>query len=82
MKRSALEVPHVTKARFIGQSPASFFMHRKVRFIEKNTCRSKCFFLAPPAGLAQPKAAGGSFWQAVSPPCGRLARSGTGDNLY
>lgn len=25
---------------FMGRSPASFFMHRKVRFMEKGTCRT------------------------------------------
>ena len=30
---------------------ATRFMHRQVRFIEKSTCRSKCFFLAPRTGL-------------------------------
>ena len=51
MKRSAKLLLRVAKPRFIGRSPASFFMHRKVRFIEKSTCNRKCFFLAPPAGL-------------------------------
>ena len=28
----------VPKVRFIGRSPASFFVRRQVRFIEKSTC--------------------------------------------
>ena len=35
---------HRAKPCFILHAP-------KVRFIEKSTCRSKCFFLAPPTGL-------------------------------
>ena len=56
MKRSALFLFRVPKARFIAEGCfmscfATRFMHRKVRFIEKSTCISKCFFLAPPTGL-------------------------------
>ena len=29
----------------VRRSLASFFMHRKVRFIEKSTCICKCFFM-------------------------------------
>ena len=76
MKRSAQLIFHVPKARFIGRSPASFFMHRKVRFIEKSTCFCKCFFLAPPNVLAR-------FWTSNSayfePYCSRheLLRNST-----
>ena len=43
-KREAPVPLHAAKPRFIGRSPASLFMHRKVRFIEKSTCVRKCFF--------------------------------------
>ena len=38
------------KPRFIGQSPASFFMHRKVRFIEKSTSE-EVLFSGVPGGI-------------------------------
>ena len=41
MKRSAREVLPLPKARFIGRSPASFFMHRR--------CASFQIRVAPPA---------------------------------
>ena len=43
-KREAPVPLHAAEPRFIGRSPASLFMHRKVRFIEKSTCVRKCFF--------------------------------------
>ena len=39
----ALVSLRAAKPRFIGRSPASFFMHRKVRFIEKSTSEEVLF---------------------------------------
>jgi len=43
VKRSAQQLFRVAKPRFIGRSPASFFMRRKARFIEKSTL-ARAFF--------------------------------------
>ena len=42
-KREAPVPLHAAKPRFIGRSPASLFMHRKVRFIEKSTSEEVLF---------------------------------------
>ena len=44
MKRSALSL-RTPQVCFMRRSLASFFMHLKVRCIEKSTCFRKCFFL-------------------------------------
>ena len=41
--REALVSLRAAKPRFIGRSPASLFMHRKVRFIKKSTSEEVLF---------------------------------------
>ena len=53
MKRSALFLLRVPKARFIGRSPASFFMHRRCASFpkRKQVFRLALFFLEVTVGF-------------------------------
>ena len=51
MKQSAPPRPYVPKARFIGRSPASFFMHRRCASLKKALAEASAFFWLPLFGL-------------------------------